>query len=680
MLRRKGNRGITLIALVITIIVLLILAGVAINSIMGQDSAPQKAADARMENDKGAARDAATIKAAEYVQKYYDEKHVQGNEELIGMTAGEYVAQEMNNQTEGAYKFIVDGMTLKVFSADANVSTDEPIVEGTINDDGTITWSDTTTGGAGNGTWTGSVTTEEETALAANGMSKLADSDVPSNLKTDSIKAVLSGNVPIPVGYTYVEGTSTALESTPTSWGVVIEDEDHNEWVWVPVADASEMYDTIEPTQIGVKKEEKEIKVAEEKKAPEITYAGKLEGVKLASVDGLWGINFGLKVADSSSEEEETSYSIEIKCYKDGNYDTSDYITKKEGEQITESDIDTNKYENYHYVGTDPNVPITGYDGMTINVYYEEDEKINYTVEYYKDDTLVDTETESIYTQEQTVQVEETDIDKTYSGYQIERTDPELPTNVRDGDTIKIYYKKTNAQIARETTVEKKSKSEIISGINRGSPNNRKSYREPALTVFDYYEEYYTQAGFTSAKQMADAFVKDYNDMIASIEKYGGFYVGRYELSGSVENSTVKTNQTQLNASWYKLYKAERQFATNATTSTMMWGCQWDIMCKWAQESGDKVSYSTKKSTHSNNENTKTGQTLGDKRNNIYDVEGSRPEITQEACWHYGRATRGGDYTNTGGNQRAMYRNSKPANESRYPDEYNYSRPTLYIK
>ena len=320
MLRRKGNRGITLIALVITIIVLLILAGVAINSIMGQDSAPQKAADARMENDKGAARDAATIKAAEYVQKYYDEKHVQGNEELIGMTAGEYVAQEMNNQTEGAYKFIVDGMTLKVFSADANVSTDEPIVEGTINDDGTITWNDTTTGGTGNGdgTWTGSITTEEETALAANGMSKLADSNVPSNLKTESVKAVLSGNVPIPAGYTYKEGTSTALESTPTSWGVVIEDEDHNEFVWVPVNEAesiapSEMYEEIEPTQIAeVKQEENDIQIGEEK-----------QGLKLASVNGIESL---LKVADSSSEseeedsssEEEKTVSYTIQYYFDG--------------------------------------------------------------------------------------------------------------------------------------------------------------------------------------------------------------------------------------------------------------------------------------------------------------------------------------------------------------------------
>ena len=49
----KKNKGITLIALVITIIVLLILAGVTINAIMGNESAMEKAKQAKTENDKG---------------------------------------------------------------------------------------------------------------------------------------------------------------------------------------------------------------------------------------------------------------------------------------------------------------------------------------------------------------------------------------------------------------------------------------------------------------------------------------------------------------------------------------------------------------------------------------------------------------------------------------------------
>ena len=58
----KKNKGITLIALVITIIVLLILAGVTINSIVGNESAMEKAKEAKLEDEKGNELD--TIKLA----------------------------------------------------------------------------------------------------------------------------------------------------------------------------------------------------------------------------------------------------------------------------------------------------------------------------------------------------------------------------------------------------------------------------------------------------------------------------------------------------------------------------------------------------------------------------------------------------------------------------------------
>ena len=58
MIRIKEHKGITPIALVITIIVLLILAGVTINSIMSQDGTPEKAVEARKKNDQGAEFDA----------------------------------------------------------------------------------------------------------------------------------------------------------------------------------------------------------------------------------------------------------------------------------------------------------------------------------------------------------------------------------------------------------------------------------------------------------------------------------------------------------------------------------------------------------------------------------------------------------------------------------------------
>ena len=48
----RKSKGITLIALVITIIVLLILAGVTINAIVGNESTMEKAKQAREENEK----------------------------------------------------------------------------------------------------------------------------------------------------------------------------------------------------------------------------------------------------------------------------------------------------------------------------------------------------------------------------------------------------------------------------------------------------------------------------------------------------------------------------------------------------------------------------------------------------------------------------------------------------
>lgn len=58
MLKTKESKGITLIALIITIIVLLILAGVTISAISGNESAMEKASEAREKNEQGAELDA----------------------------------------------------------------------------------------------------------------------------------------------------------------------------------------------------------------------------------------------------------------------------------------------------------------------------------------------------------------------------------------------------------------------------------------------------------------------------------------------------------------------------------------------------------------------------------------------------------------------------------------------
>ena len=87
----KKNKGITLIALVITIIVLLILAGVTINAIIGNESAMEKAKQAKEENDKGNELDAIKLAVTDAMVKETDGTiHLDKlNESLIGLVKGE---------------------------------------------------------------------------------------------------------------------------------------------------------------------------------------------------------------------------------------------------------------------------------------------------------------------------------------------------------------------------------------------------------------------------------------------------------------------------------------------------------------------------------------------------------------------------------------------------------------
>ena len=78
----------------------------------------------------------------------------------------------------------------------------------------------------------------------------------------------------------------------------------------------------------------------------------------------------------------------------------------------------------------------------------------------------------------------------------------------------------------------KYTNSEIISGITRGLPGDTSSFREPDLvlgsdgTSYDYAN--YATSGFGSLENMAETMVSEYEEMIASLEKYKGFYIGRY--------------------------------------------------------------------------------------------------------------------------------------------------------
>ena len=266
-------------------------------------------------------------------------------------------------------------------------------------------------------------------------------------------------------------------------------------------------------------------------------------------------------------------------------------------------------------------------------------------------------------------------------------------------ETPSSLYTTVDAGVAlsRNTGVKTtKYTNTIISWVTRGKPGDTRDiceFREPDILVTcpDYDDSYYKTAGFSSLTNMAETMVSDYEEMIASLEKYKGFYIGRYELTVNGE----KTGATLINKNWYELYKNCTTLAVGSKVKTrMIWGLQWDATCDWLANSGFDTDDSSDWGNYYNNTTTghgsiqDTGFSESWKANNIYDFAGNCWEWTQEAFdsdGDSGRAIRGGCYFYHGGGVPAGVRSSSittspiETSASTYITGYGGSRPTLYL-
>ena len=286
---------------------------------------------------------------------------------------------------------------------------------------------------------------------------------------------------------------------------------------------------------------------------------------------------------------------------------------------------------------------------------------------------------------------------------------------VDKGTLATMYEESSDEKTLCGTTGETAVKTKLYSkSITIGTDSNTKtisrttpgtttwgSYREPDLVIssgtsYDAKEEYYKDIlGFESKEKMAEAFVSDYNEMLTSIEKYGGFYIGRYELS---EAGVQKNQPTKINTDWYNLYKKCKSLNASEKVKTgMIWGCQWDVTCNFIANKGEQKSITnssswgnyydstgnakvivTENGTETNKYGTEqnTGYSEYWKANNIYDLAGNCWEWTQEANRTNNRTIRGGFYGSIGSEYPASdHYGVNPDSDIGYG-----SRPTLIIK
>ena len=222
------------------------------------------------------------------------------------------------------------------------------------------------------------------------------------------------------------------------------------------------------------------------------------------------------------------------------------------------------------------------------------------------------------------------------------------------------------------------------------------SYREPDVvtgsgTKYDAVNSNLQQAGLDSsatASTFKTQLETEFNNMIASVEKYGGFYIGRYETGNLSQEKlcVVKNNSDINNQTWYSMYKKAKRIAANSNvSSSMIWGSQWDATMRWMYNSGNeekkKYTYdSTGKGNYNGTNGNKpiaTGSIETYAVNNIYDMAGNVFDWTIEVFSVDSRVDRGGSYGNNGTNVPA-YLHGISGNLTSGNDHYGF-RVALYM-
>ena len=226
------------------------------------------------------------------------------------------------------------------------------------------------------------------------------------------------------------------------------------------------------------------------------------------------------------------------------------------------------------------------------------------------------------------------------------------------------------------------------------------SYREPnVLQISSEYDSdgyslmHSSGLGETRYEMLAQELEQNYYEIIESIKKYGGFYIGRYETGGLNGTAVVRKMDTNIGSQdWYTMYKKCLTLkGTNTDVKTsMIFGNLWDEALEWLVKSGATISDGTtltyqlmkNSTTWGNYDNAKfnyiaanaetplmtktkaqskstripAGSAEYTKANNVYDMAGNVWDWTTEAYSTYDRVYRGGSYYFYGSDYPASYR------------------------
>lgn len=141
------QKGITLISLVVTIIILLILAGVTLALISGSDGILGRASHALDENKIAMAKEQVELALSDFQAEFFDEKYV---ERTNNGTKKDYISEKLQAGVETTNFYVKASSEGNVVVYEGKDSSGTEVIKGSIEEDASIKWdSDGSIGSSG---------------------------------------------------------------------------------------------------------------------------------------------------------------------------------------------------------------------------------------------------------------------------------------------------------------------------------------------------------------------------------------------------------------------------------------------------------------------------------------------------------------------------------------------------
>ena len=265
----NNKKGITLIALVVTVVVLIILAGVSINAVLGDNGIIKKANQAASVTKEAEVKEAINRTILEFyltddyetLEDFLKAKVTEGKIDSVTKNAdgtltvkkGEYsVTVENKTNSSGGSSSGGETQTPEITIGEAKVVANSDGTGSAITDAASvylgntlyITFSHSITGGTTtvdktipyavtkNGTYTFTVTGTVNGKSYTKNVSVTVNQfkDVYEYMQTNTKVTYSDGEVWVPEGFKVADDSASTVQG-----GVVIEDKDGNQFVWVPV-------------------------------------------------------------------------------------------------------------------------------------------------------------------------------------------------------------------------------------------------------------------------------------------------------------------------------------------------------------------------------------------------------------------------------------------------------------